>query len=67
VGTLEKEMAVKDSLKNVYEGINMTNDSLLKTFAKHGLIKIDALGQKFDPNLHEAVFEEPAEKVKYGK
>jgi len=57
-------MAVNDSLKNVYEGINMTNDSLLKTFAKHGLIKIEALGQKFDPNLHEAVFQEPAEKVK---
>jgi len=44
-------------LANLYEGIHMTNVGLDKAFAKHGLKKFGDVGDVFDPNLHEALFE----------
>jgi molecular chaperone GrpE len=40
----------------------MTQGSMKKVFTKHGLVQIQpAEGEKFDPNLHEALFTQPAE------
>jgi len=65
VESLEKEVAKDETLKSVYEGISMTKNTLIKTFAKHGLVQINPEGQKFDPNLHEAVFEVPGDQVSF--
>jgi len=46
-------------LANLYEGISMTDDGLSKAFLKNGLKKFGQKGEKFDPNLHEALFEYP--------
>ena len=46
-------------LATLYEGITMTDDGLTKAFAKNGLEKFGAQGEKFDPNLHDALFEYP--------
>lgn len=45
------------------EGVEMTLKELLKTFDKFGVQPIDALQQPFDPNLHEAVMQEPSDTV----
>lgn len=37
----------------------MTERSMLSTLERHGVKKIDAEGQKFDPNFHQAMFEIP--------
>lgn len=37
----------------------MTESILLGTLKKHGLEKIDPIGQPFDPNRHEATFQAP--------
>ncbi|KAG4300870.1 hypothetical protein PCK1_002947 [Pneumocystis canis] len=68
VDNLERALATvpEDSLKNVeknkelvdlYTGLKMTETILNKTLEKHGLIKYDGVGEKFDPNLHEAVYQ----------
>jgi len=44
-------------LKALYEGVVMTDAVLLKTFEKHGLVRMEPLGEKFDPNFHDAMFE----------
>ncbi|KAL3823768.1 hypothetical protein ACHAXA_004861 [Cyclostephanos tholiformis] len=44
-------------LANLYEGISMTDDGLNKAFEKNGLMKFGSRGEKFDPNLHDALFE----------
>ena len=31
----------------------------LKTLERHGVRQIDPQGEKFDPNLHQAMFEAP--------
>lgn len=46
-----------DVLSTLYQGIEMTDDGLTKAFAKNGLVKFGVVGDKFDPNRHEALFE----------
>lgn len=45
-------------LKSLYEGLIMTEAQLLKVFKKHGLISLNPLDEKFDPNQHEALFQQ---------
>lgn len=54
---LEEEGSPSAVLATLYEGIQMTDDGLTKAFVKNGLTKFGAVGDKFDPNLHEALFE----------
>lgn len=48
--------------KDMIEGLKLTQTQLLQVFGRHGLTQIDPVkGQeKFDPNLHEALFQIPA-------
>ncbi|XP_016407007.1 grpE protein homolog 1, mitochondrial-like isoform X2 [Sinocyclocheilus rhinocerous] len=48
-------------LKNLYDGLVMTEVRIQKVFQKHGLVKLNPDGQKFDPYEHEAVFHAPME------
>jgi len=52
-----KDGANKD-LKNLYDGLKMTENILMSTLAKHGLERFDPSvnGDKFDPNRHDAQF-----------
>ncbi|XP_053963176.1 grpE protein homolog, mitochondrial [Anastrepha ludens] len=44
-------------LKSLYEGLVMTKASLLQVFKRHGLEPINPINEKFNPNMHEALFE----------
>ena len=46
-----------DSLQALIQGIDLTEASLLSTFDRHGIKKIDPLQEKFDANFHQAMFE----------
>lgn len=47
-------------LKNLYDGLKMTEKELLNVFNRNGLNKIaPADGEKFDPNFHDAQFQVP--------
>ncbi|HUZ67896.1 MAG TPA: nucleotide exchange factor GrpE [Beijerinckiaceae bacterium] len=46
-------------LKTFVEGVELTERDFLSRLARHGVKKVEPLGQKFDPNLHEALFEIP--------
>ncbi len=45
------------ALKTLLEGVELTERDLLKNLEKHGIKLIDPQGQRFDPNLHQAMFE----------
>ena len=54
-------------VKNLAIGLQMTEKELLGAFERNGLKKVDpAKGTKFDPNLHQAVMEQPADDVAAG-
>jgi len=46
-------------LKSLHEGVDMTNKEMKKIFAKYGLVEFNPVGQKFNPNIHQALVEVP--------
>jgi molecular chaperone GrpE len=54
----ERERA-DDALKNLLAGVELTERELLNVFQRHGIRKLVTVGQKFDPNMHQALFEVP--------
>lgn len=54
----EEEIKNNSHLKSLYEGLLLTDQQLHKVFSKNGLEKLSPVGEKFDPNFHEALFEQ---------
>ncbi|MEG3641210.1 nucleotide exchange factor GrpE [Magnetococcus sp. PR-3] len=52
-----------DQVKAIVEGVKMVQGELTKTLEKHGVKRIEAVGQPFDPNLHQAVMQVPDEEA----
>ena len=46
-----------DAVKAIADGIEMTVREFETALGRHGISKIDPLGEKFDYNLHQALFE----------
>lgn len=46
-----------DTTKALVEGVELTERELMNVLEKHGVKRIDPLGQKFDPNRHQAMYE----------
>lgn len=44
---------------SIVEGLEMVHKQLVSALAKHGITTIPALGQPFDPGLHEAITQQP--------
>ncbi|MBU6371813.1 MAG: nucleotide exchange factor GrpE [Alphaproteobacteria bacterium] len=59
---LEVAPATEDpALKTLIDGVAITEKTLLDVFARHGLARVGAKGEKFDPNIHNAVAQIPSE------
>ncbi len=55
------------AFKNFVAGIDMTEKDLAGAFEKNGVKKIAPIkGDRFDPNLHQAVMEQPSTEVEGG-
>lgn len=54
------------ALKTLADGVGMTERELLNALEKNGVRKIEPKGEKFDPNLHQAMFEVPNPDVPSG-
>ena len=46
-------------VKALLDGVELTERELIKAMEKHGITRLEPQGQKFDPNLHQAMFEIP--------
>ena len=57
LSVINEEEEQSQSIKNLIEGLLMVKKELLTALEKNGIIKIDALDKKFDPNLHQAMME----------
>jgi molecular chaperone GrpE len=58
--------AVKDADPSVRDGVQMILDQLLGVLKESGVEPVDAMGQPFDPNLHEALSQEETTEVEEG-
>lgn len=52
-----KDKAEDETLKTLIAGVEATERQLLAAFERFGIKKVDALGQPFDPHLHQVMME----------
>ena len=55
-----------EAFKALLDGIELTERDLIKTLERHGVKRLDPEGGKFDPNMHQAIFEVPNPDVPAG-
>lgn len=48
-----------DHLRDLYNGVELTHRQLLQTLFKYQVKPFDPVGDKFDPNRHEALYQAP--------
>lgn len=68
LGAVEADVKEKaeGGVKSLLDGLELTERSLLKALEKYGVRRIEPKGQRFDPHLHQAMFEIPDETVPSG-
>lgn len=58
----------REDSKALIEGIELTLRELLNTFSKHKIERVSPeIGEKFDPQVHQAMFEAPVPGIDGGK
>jgi molecular chaperone GrpE len=55
--TAPKDAVENDPVHGLIAGVEATERELIGVFERHGIQRIDPKGQRFDPNLHQAMFE----------
>lgn len=60
LGAIPEDLkGLDERIKAVIEGIEAMEKEVLRAFEKHGIRKIEPLGELFNPNFHEVMFEAP--------
>jgi molecular chaperone GrpE len=61
LNALDTELREKadTGVKALLDGVELTERELMNALEKHGVKKIEPLGEKFDPNRHQAMYEVP--------
>jgi molecular chaperone GrpE len=62
----ELRQTADETIKSLIEGVDLTSRELAKTLEKHGVKKLEPLNGRFDPNVHQAMFELPNPEVPSG-
>ena len=63
---IEAREAADPRLQSFVQGIELTERDFLSRLARFGVKKLEPMGKRFDPNMHEALFEVPDESVPAG-
>ena len=63
IDNLERAIAAADQAGDqgpLAKGVSLVLTQLLDVLRRHGVSRLEALGQSFDPNLHQAVMQQPS-------
>lgn len=55
INSFPSDLAGDPSLKGVLQGLEATERALLDTFERHGITRLQPVGELFDPNRHDAL------------
>ncbi|WP_404367924.1 nucleotide exchange factor GrpE [Sphingomonas sp. MMS24-J45] len=55
------ELREDEKMKGLVAGLDATGRELEAVFQRHGIKKLSAVGEKLDPNFHQAMFEVPSD------
>ena len=62
----ENKDELDETMKNILIGVEMTGREIASVLERHNISKISPDGEKFDYNLHQAMFEVPSDDVEPG-
>ena len=63
----EDKSSLPEPIKNLIVGLEIVEKEILATLEKHNVKLIDPMGEKFDYNFHQAMFEVPTNEEEPGK
>ena len=63
----EDKSSLPEPIQNLIIGLEIVEKEILATLEKHNVKPIDPLGEKFDYNFHQAMFEVPTNEEESGK
>jgi molecular chaperone GrpE len=61
LAAIPEEMREDERTKGLIIGLEATGRELESAFQRHGVTRIDAMGQRLDPHLHQAMLEIPSD------
>ena len=61
LAAIPEELRSDERMKSLITGLEATGRELESVFGRHGITKIAALGEKLDPNKHQAMLEMPSD------
>lgn len=66
LAAIPAELREDEKMKGLVTGLEATGRELDGVFTRHGITRIEAVGQKLDPNRHQAMFEVPSADTEAG-
>ena len=60
LGAIPESLREDEKMKGLVTGLEATGRELDSVFSRHGISKIEAMGQPLDPNRHQAMMEVPS-------
>ncbi|MBA4048826.1 MAG: nucleotide exchange factor GrpE [Sphingomonas sp.] len=61
LAAIPAELRADDKLRGLVAGLEATGRELEAVFQRHGITKVKAMGEKLDPNWHQAMLELPSD------
>lgn len=61
LSAIPEELRGDERMKGLIAGIEATGREVDSAFQRHGIARIEAMGQKLDPHLHQAMLELPSD------
>ena len=66
LAAIPAELREDEKLKSLIAGIDATGREIDSVFQRHGITRIEAIGAKLDPHLHQAMIEVPSDEAEPG-
>lgn len=66
LAAVPEELRGDEKLKGLIAGIEATGREIDNVFQRHGIVRIQAIGEKLDPNRHQAMLEVPSDEAEAG-
>lgn len=61
LAAIPAELRADEKFKGLVTGLEATGRELVNVFQRHGLTRVEAMGQMLDPNRHQAMMELPSD------
>ena len=66
LAAIPEDLREDERMKGLVAGIEATGRELDSVFQRHGIARIEAMGQPLDPHLHQAMLEVPDDEAEPG-